>query len=155
MNFGRCNKKGTKGIFGVCPKTCYVYIQKLESEFNRKISVLIPDCAYGYTAMTFLRYGHNVNCYEKNGILLNGGNLDSFHTIGFGQKISNENLKNFVYINEDNYYEVKVEKKYDFVYSYRSLHLEQNKHIPLKRKVRKLLSAVKINGYIYTLLYGK
>lgn len=153
MKLGRCNKKGSKGVFGICPKTCYGYMYKLESLFNRKLDILIPDSMDGYTAITFLRYGHHIDCYEKNNILLNGGIIDSFYTIGFKQKVLNEKLQDLVNLYKDNYYETKVEKQYDFVYSYRSLHLEQNKHIPLKKKIRKLLSSVKTGGYVYIFYY--
>ena len=52
-------------------------------------------------------------------------------------------------IRNTNFYESKVEDKYDFVYCYRSLHENHNKKIPMKRKIRKLLSSVKDDGYIY------
>lgn len=153
MKQGRCNKKGSRGVFGICPKTCYGYMRNIELVLNRKLNILVPDSMDGYTAITFLRYGHNVDCYEKDNVLLNGGIIDSFHTIGFNQKILNEKLQDLVKINDSNYYELKVEKQYDFVYSYRSLHLERNKHLSLKKKVKKLLSSVKTNGYLYIFYY--
>lgn len=43
MKQGRCNKKGSRGVFGICPKTCYGYMRNIESILNRKLNILVPD----------------------------------------------------------------------------------------------------------------
>lgn len=140
-------------LYGNCPKTCYEYITRIENKLERKITVLIPDSLDGYTTMPFLKAGQDVTCYETNKVLLSGGIIDDFLTTGFSYKLStliyNGNLK----IQKENFYEQPVIEKYDFVYSYRSLHMERNSHTPLKRKVQKLLTSVKIGGYVYIFYY--
>ncbi|MEG1015501.1 MAG: hypothetical protein RSE45_01035 [Bacilli bacterium] len=69
-------KKGLKysfSVFGSAPKSCYENVKNLEIKFNRKYSVLVPDCIDGQTSLIFSRHGNNVDCYETNNILLNGG----------------------------------------------------------------------------------
>lgn len=144
-----CTKKGYKSIFGYPQRTCLVYIDKLEKIFNRKYEVLIPDALDGQHALSFARKGHIISCYETNDIYLDGGFTDGFNCIGLKKRINYENLDKNVNLEKKNFYEEKINNKYDFVYSYRSLHLKKNKEIPMSRKVRKLLSSVKINGYIY------
>ena len=84
---------------------------------------------------------------------MNGGIIDGFNCVGLKKRLKYENLENNINLIKQNFYEEKVIKKYDFVYSYRSLHLNKNKQIPMYRKVRKLLSAVKVNDIFVSSCY--
>ncbi|MEG2232849.1 MAG: hypothetical protein RRY16_02650 [Bacilli bacterium] len=68
-------------VFGSAPKSCYEHVKNLERKFNRKYSVLVSDCIDEQTSLLFSRYGNNVDCYEINNILLNGGIIDTYRTI--------------------------------------------------------------------------
>ena len=59
------------------------------------------------------------------------------------EKLKYFNYADKVTLYENNFFEQKVEKEYDFLFCYKSLHLNCNKHIPKERKMRKLLSSVK------------
>lgn len=142
-------KKGYGSAFGEAQRTCYVYISNLEKEFKRKMSVLVVDCLDGLHVLPFARKGHYVDCYETNNILINGGKIDDFNIIGLNKRIHEISNIDLVKINESNFYENKIDKKYDFVYVYRSLHLARNKDIPMDKKIRRLLSSVNKDGYIY------
>lgn len=146
-------KKGYRSIYGDAQRTCYIYIEKLENYYNKKFKTLIVDCGDGQHVLPFLRKGHMVDCYEKNDIFLNGGKIDKFEITGLKKIIEYLKFNNLVSVNEKNYYESKVEKNYDFVYVYRSLHLDSNNHISKDIKMRRLLSSVKENGYIYILYH--
>lgn len=149
----RCNKKGNKGVFGDAPKIAYTYNERLEKIFNRKYSVLIPDGLDGYIAKVFLRRGHSVDMYEENKLFLEGGKIDNFTTNGFYNIVNDEELNDFVKVIESNFYKQRINKQYDFVFCHESLHLNNNKDILMKTKIRKLLSSVKNDGYIYISYY--
>ena len=140
-------------LFGDIPRTCYEYVKKLETENNKKMDILIPDALDGYTSIVYLRYGHNVDHYEPNDVLINGGIIENFKTEGFKRKLLRSELEDKANIYMENFYETKTIEKYDFVYCYRSLHLERNEHISLERKIRKLLNSVQVGGYIYIYYY--
>ena len=97
-------------VFGTAPKTCYVHTENLEKKLKRKYSVLVPDCIDGLTSLIFSRHGNNVDCFETNNILLNGGIIDSYSTIGLYKKIEYEDSKDLVNVYENNFYTLKVEK---------------------------------------------
>lgn len=145
--------KYSLSVFGTPPKTCYVHTENLEKKLKRKYSVLVPDCIDGQTSLIFSRHGNNVDCYETNNILLNGGIIDSYRTIGLYKKIEYEDSKDLVNVYENNFYSLKADKKYDFVYCYRSLHLEKNKSVSMERKIKRLMSSVKLGGYLYIFYY--
>lgn len=74
-------------------------------------------------------------CNRKgNKVFLEGGKIDNFTTNGFYNIVNDEELNDFVFYHE-------------------SLHLNNNKDIPMKTKIRKLLSSVKNDGYIYISYY--
>lgn len=147
------NIKNSASVYGIPPKTCYTHCYELKEKFERNYSVLIPDGLDGQTAFVYARCNNQVDCYETNDILLNGGIIDTFKTIGFYNKIKAEKLKNNITIIKKNFYENKVDKKYDFVYCYRSLQLNKNKNIPMDKKIKKLMTAVKDGGYLYIFYY--
>lgn len=145
--------KGSKGVFGNSPHRCYDLIYKLEKEMGKSFSVLIPDCYDGYCVMPMAIRNKTVDCFETNHILLDGGIIDGYNTIGLRKKIANANVKQNVTIINENFYTKRIEKQYDYVYCYRSLHLNRNMDIRMNVKIRKLLSSVKTGGYIYILYY--
>ena len=72
--------------------------------------------------------------------------IDNFNTIGLKEKLNYFNYNDKVNLYEKNFFEQKVEKECDFLFCYKSLHLNCNKHIPKERKMKKLLSSVKENA---------
>ena len=152
MIYGISNKKGNKKVYTLTPRTLLVYEKKL-SEIFGNINMLVVDAKDGYSVLPMLRRGHNVECYETNDILINGGVIDGFKTNGLISKIINEKLEHNFKLYKENFYDCRVKKEYDFVYSYRSLHLKENSDIPKYRKIRKLQSSVKEGGYIYIFYY--
>lgn len=87
-----------------------------------------------------------MGCYERQDELINGGIIDNFNTIGLKEKLNYFNYNDKVNLYEKNFFEQKVEKECDFLFCYKSLHLNCNKHIPKERKMKKLLSSVKENA---------
>lgn len=153
MIFGVSNRKGNKSIYSDTPKTLLTYEEKLRNEFNGSFCVLIPNCMDGYSVLPLLRRNHYVDAYEINEILINGGNYDNFYTRGLLNKVNEENLQDKFCLFQKNFYENKIVKQYNFVYSYRSLHLKENSNIEMHRKIRKLQSSVKDGGFIYIFYY--
>lgn len=146
-------KKGYGSAFGAPQRTCYCYIKYLNEYYKRKFNVLVIDALDGIHVLPFARKNNLVDCYETNKTLLYGGVLDGFNIIGLKEKMNIFKLNNLIKIYEENFYEKKCDKKYDFVYVYRSLHLNRNKNIINERKIRKILSSVKENGYVYILYH--
>lgn len=153
MFYGVSNKKGNKGVYNSTIRTLSIYEERLRKIFDGLFNVLIPDCMDGYSVMSLLRKGHIVDGYEDNEVFLNGGNIDGFITNGLLSKVKNENLESKFKLYQKNFYKCKIEKQYNFVYCYRSLHLDRNKDIKMATKIRKLQSSVKADGYIYLFYY--
>lgn len=153
MKYGISNKKGNKSVYCTAPKTLYVYEEKLRKEFNGDFTILIPNCMDGYSVLPLLRKNHYVDCYEMNNILIDGGYINNFYTRGLLAKVRDEELNDRMNLYKKNFYDNRISKQYNFVYSYRSLHLQENSEIPMYRKIRKLQSSVKDGGYIYLFYY--
>ena len=139
--------KNTGSIFGNVQRTSYEYMKLLKSKYDIA-NVLVVDDVDGHHGLSYAKHGSNVVIYESDPVYINGGVIDNFGIIGLNKRVDFEKLDN-IEVNNENYYETVIEKKYDFVYCYRSLHRKTNKHISMERKMRKLLSSVKENGYIY------
>lgn len=146
-------KKGYGSAFGEAQRTCYFYIDFLKRNFDRQINTLVIDALDGIHVLPFARRGINVDCYETNNILINGGIIDGFKITGLLNKNKYFNLNDFVNIHNKNFYKNAVESKYDFVYVYRSLHLDRNKEVPIDKKIKKILTSVKDGGYVYILYH--
>lgn len=136
-------------IYGNPNQQVYDYIDFLKKKINNKANVLIVDANDGKNAIPFIKNDFNVVCYENDEILLNGGMYENKKTQGLKKRIADCSSENNVIVKELNFYEVKEIKKYDFVYADSSLNLPKNSEIPMKRKVRKLMSSVKEGGYLY------
>ena len=87
-----------------------------------------------------------MDCYEQQEEFINGGIIDDFNIVGLKEKLKYFHYDDKVNLFERNFFEQKVEKEYDFLFCYKSLHLNCNKHIPKERKMKKLLSSVKENA---------
>ena len=124
-------------IFGTAQRTSYEYMKLLNKKTNGNFKTLVVDDKDELHSLPFANHGSKVVMYEPNEIYINGGIIEN---------ITITPITNRKYFKEN---ESKIEDKYDFVYCYRSLHENHNKKIPMKRKIRKLLSSVKDNGYIY------
>lgn len=142
-----------KKNYGSCygePYQRFRYLLKhIETYYGRKTKILIPNALDGQHILPSVRKGYEVDCYETIDEFINGGSIGKFDIVGLKTKLDYFNMNQSVTLFEKNFYEQKVEREYEFVYCYKSLHLEENKDIPQDRKMRKLLSSVKENGFIY------
>lgn len=123
-------------------------IKYVDNHFNndKNIKILIPNALDGLYILRTARRGFKLGCYETQDELINGGIIDNFNTIGLKEKLNYFNYNDKVNLYEKNFFEQKVEKECDFLFCYKSLHLNCNKHIPKERKMKKLLSSVKENA---------
>ena len=136
-------------VFGNAQRTSYEYMKLLDKKTNGNFKTLVIDDKDGLHSLPFANHGSKVVMYEPNEIYINGGIIDSINISPITNRKYFKANKNKIEIRNINFYESKIEGKYDFVYCYRSLHESHNKRIPMKRKIRKLLSSVKDDGYIY------
>ena len=141
--------KEVASVFGTAQKMSYEYIKMLNKKFKGKFKTLVVDDKDGLHSFAFAMHGSKVVMYEPNEIFINGGTIDNINITPITNRKFYNKCKENLEIRNKNFYEEKVEEKYDFVYCYRSLHEKHNKRIPMKRKMRKLLSSVKDGGYIY------
>lgn len=138
-------KKGYKSIYGA-PYRGLDYLLRRISKENMK--VLVTDDFDGLNSIYIAKKGHNVDCYENDNILLNGGIIDGFETIGIKNRRNEYALDNLI-IKEDSLFSNKILKEYDFVFSYKTLNLDKNKKFTRDLMMRKLKSSVKENGYLF------
>ena len=136
-------------VFGTAQRTSYEYMKLLNEKTNGNFKTLVVDDKDGLHSLPFANHGSKVVMYEPNEIYINGGVIDDIAITPITNRKSFKENESKIEIRNTNFYESKVEDKYDFVYCYRSLHENHNKKIPMKRKIRKLLSSVKDDGYIY------
>ncbi len=147
-------------VFGTGQRTSYEYMKLLNKKTNGNFKTLVVDDKDGLHSLPFANHGSKVVVYEPNEIYINGGIIDDITITPITNRKYFKENESKIKIRNTNFYESKVEDKYDFVYCYRSLHENHNKKIPMKRKIRKLLSSVKddenkyvivnvINKYIY------
>ena len=123
-------------------------IKYVDNHFNndKNIKILIPNALDGLHILRTARRDFKFDCYETQDEFINGGIIDNFNTIGLKEKLNYFNYNDKVNLYEKNFFEQKVEKECDFLFCYKSLHLNCNKHIPKERKMKKLLSSVKENA---------
>ena len=136
-------------VFGNAQRTSYEYMKLLDKKTNGDFKTLVVDDKDGLHSIPFANHGSNVVMYEPNEIYIKGGTIDDFEITPITNRKNYKKIKSKIEIRNSNFYESKIEEKYDLVYCYRSLHENHNKKIPMKRKIRKLLSSVKDDGYIY------
>ena len=141
--------KEVGSLYGLPQRISYEYMKLMKNKFGEGYEVLVIDDTDGLHSLSFANHNAKVTMYEPNKVFINGGNLDSYVLSPLSNRKYWNKHKNNIKINNKNFYEERIEKKYDFVFCYRSLHEKNNKHIPMNRKMRKLLSSVKENGYIY------
>ena len=142
-------KKGYGSCFGEDYQQYTKHIIKyVDNHFNnnKNIKILIPNALDGLHILCTARRGFKLDCYETQDEFINGGIIDNFNIIGLKEKLNYFNYNDKVNLYGKNFFEQKVEKEYDFLLCYKSLHLNCNKHIPKERKMKKLLSSVKENA---------
>ena len=142
-------KIDVSSVYGRAQRTSYEYMKLLNAKYNNNYRVLVVDDKDGLHTIPFANHGAKVVMYEPNSIYINGGEIDSVKISPISNRKGYRTEQSKIQIENKNFYEIKVEEKYEFVYCYRSLHEKHNKNIPMKRKIRKLLSSVKEGGYIY------
>lgn len=120
-------------------------IKYVDNHFNNDKNIN-TKCFNGLHILHTARRGFKLGCYETQDELINGGIIDNFNTIGLKEKLNYFNYNDKVNLYEKNFFKQKVEKECDFLFCYKSLHLNCNKHIPKERKMKKLLSSVKENA---------
>ncbi len=113
--------------------------------------ILIPNCQDGIDVLPLVKRKYNITCYEENSILINGGCIDNFYTIGLNKRIEGINKK--VNLFNENFYKHNVNEKYNLVLAIRTLQLKENNKYSIANKIKKLKSCVKDNGYIYLTYY--
>lgn len=75
-------KKNYDCVYGE-PYQRYRYLLKyLDDYYNRKAKILIPNSLDGQHALTSIRRGYKVDCYESKSEFLNGGIVDNFNVVG-------------------------------------------------------------------------
>ena len=136
-------------VFGTAQRTSYEYMKLLNKKTNGNFKTLVVDDKDGLHSLPFANHGSKVVMYEPNEVYIKGGIIDDINITPITNRKYFKENESKIEIRNTNFYESKVEDKYDFVYCYRSLQENHNKKIPMKRKIRKLLSSVKDDGYIY------
>ena len=139
-------KKGYGSVFGE-PIRQIDYLLRMIDKNSMK--VLIPDDFDGRHTIYVAKKGHFVDCYENDKVLINGGNIDSFQTVGIKERIKEYALNDKVKLVEGSLFSKKIIKDYDFVFCYKSLNLDRNNCFKRDLMIRKLKSSVKENGYLY------
>jgi len=148
------NRKNDVGsVYGRPDRICYEYIKNMKKYFEEEYNVLILDDKDGLHSIPFASKGAKVVMYEPNEIFINGGIIDGVKISNISNRKNWEKVSKNIEIRNSNFYEEKVEDKYNFVFCYRSLHEKHNKEVPMRRKMRKLLSSVKEGGYVYILYH--
>lgn len=142
-----------RSVFGNVQRTSYEYMKLLNKNYKDGYRVLIVDDKDGLNSIPFASHGGEVTMYESDINYINGGEVDGINITPISNRKYWNKVKNNITIKNTNFYNERIEEKYDLVYCYRSLHDKNNKSIPMKRKIRKLLSSVKDNGYIYIFYY--
>jgi len=141
--------KNTGSIFGNAQRTSFEYMKMLKNQYSKNCKVLVVDDVDGLHSIGFARKGNLVSYYESKKIYFNGGKIDDFNIIGIKKRLEYEKSFLDIKLNNCNFYEQRITEKYDFVYCFRSLQRESNKHISMKQKIKKLQSSVKKGGYLY------
>ena len=136
-------------VFGNAQRTSYEYMKLLSKTKEGNFKTLVIDDKDGLHSIPFANYGSKVVMYEPNEIYINGGVIDNYNILPITYRKNYDKVKDKIDIKNKNFYETNIDEKFDFVYCYRSLHEKHNKKIPMKTKIRKLLSSVKDDGYIY------
>jgi hypothetical protein len=142
-------KIDVESVFGNAQRTSYEYMNLLSKTKKDNFKTLVIDDKDGLHSIPFANHGSKVVMYEPNEIYINGGVIDNYNILPITYRKNYDKAKDKIEIINKNFYETNIDEKFDFVYCYRSLHEKHNKTIPMKTKIRKLLSSVKDDGYIY------
>lgn len=140
-----------RSVFG---EANYSLVQKLNNVINitNSFHILIPNCNDGIDIIPFLLFTKNIDCYEESKILINGGMIDNFVSLGLKNRLKYKS-NNSVSIYNKNFYSVKNNKKYDLVFVVRTIQLKENNNYTIFQKLDKLQENVKKGGYLYLQYY--
>lgn len=139
-------------VFGEPKISTIKQLQKF-IELDKNSKILIPNCQDGIYVLPFAKISNNIVCYEENEILLNGGIIDDFYSLGLTNRLKGANLRKNVKIKKCNYYDVNNSNKYDLVVAIRTLQLKENDKYNIDEKINKLMSNVREGGYLYLVYY--
>ncbi len=79
--------KNYGSVYGA-PYQRFRYLLKyIENYYKMKPRILIVDDCDGLHTLQAVRKGYNVDCYETNKLLLNGGSVDGYKIVGFKEKL--------------------------------------------------------------------
>ena len=139
-------------VFGEPKISTIKQLQKF-IELDKNSKILIPNCQDGIYVLPFAKISNNIVCYEENKILLNGGIIDDFYSLGLTNRLKGANLRKNIKIKKCNYYDVNNSNKYDLVVAIRTLQLKENDKYNIDEKINKLMSNVREGGYLYLVYY--
>ena len=122
-------------VFGTAQRTSYEYMKLLNEKTNGNFRTLVVDDKDGLHSIPFATHGSKVVMYEPNEVYINGGVIDDIAITPITNRKYFKENESKIEIRNTNFYESKVEDKYDFVYCYRSLHENHNKKIQINHKV--------------------
>ena len=129
-------------VFGEPKISTIKQLQKF-IELDKNSKILIPNCQDGIYVLPFAKISNNIVCYEENKILLNGGIIDDFYSLGLTNRLKGANLRKNIKIKKCNYYDVNNSNKYDLVVAIRTLQLKENDKYNIDEKIKKLMSNVR------------
>ena len=155
MEYKSKYKTKSLSVYGECHYDIVNSIIKHTNLNDKKenINILIPNCQDGIYAIPFAKKGFNVTCYEENSILLNGGIIDDFSSMGLKSRIKYAGLKEKIKLFDYNFYDEEKINKYDLVVAIKTLQLKENNKYGLKYKINHLIDSVKDNGFLYITYY--
>ena len=115
-------KIDVKSVFGMAQRTSYEYMKFLNEKYNGNFRTLVVDDKDGLHSIPFANHGSKVVMYEPNEVYINGGLVDDINISPITNRKYFEENKNKIEIRNKNFYECRVEDRYEFVYCFRSLH---------------------------------
>ena len=143
--------KDISSVFGDIQRTSLEYAKLLNKEF-KNYSVLVIDDKDCHHSIMFAKKGaDNVTVYESDKRYINGGIIGTYILPKVENRKNFDIFKNKIIIKTENFYTSKLNNTYEFIYCFRSLHLDNN--VSMEKKINKLMSSVKPGGYIYLYYY--
>lgn len=140
-----------RSVFG---EANYNLVNKLNKVINitDDFQILVPNCNDGLYVIPLLMFTKNMDCYEENNVLIDGGVVDNFVSLGLKKRLKYKANSN-VNIYNKNFYSIKNNKKYDLVFAVRTIQLKENNNYTFFQKLDKLQENVKNGGYLYLQYY--
>ena len=147
-------KKDMGSVFGVISSASYNRIHIIEKELNKRLSVLVLDALDGLCVIPFAKSGNSVDCYETEKVYIDGGEINGFKILyGLKDKLEYYELSNNTNIINNNFFNEKNNKQYDFVYVNKCINYDKYNDITMDKKIKKILKSVNLNGYLFLSYY--